>query len=106
MIPSEFILNERTNLGSQGVAVIACAINKKTHDLLTPVHVEMHGIPGGDEPSFIDTVTGSVSNALNRSLGKQEELKAVRKSARSALLSILWERTNQRPLVVINILEI
>lgn len=103
---SEFILNERTNLGSQGVAVIACAINKKTHDLLTPVHVEMHGIPGGDEPSFIDTVTGSVSNALNRSLGKQEELKAVRKSARSALLSILWERTNQRPLVVINILEI
>ena len=103
---SEFILNERTNLGSQGVAVIACAINKKTHELLTPVHIEMHGIPGGDEPTFIDTVTGSVSNALKRALGKQEDLKAVRKSARSALLSILWERTNQRPLVVINILEI
>lgn len=103
---SEFVLNERTNLGSQGVAVIACAVKKKTHELLSEVHIEMHGIPGGDEPRFVDTVTNAVSSALNRSLSKHEDLKAVRKSARSALLSILWERTNQRPLVVINILEI
>lgn len=103
---SEFILNERTNLGSQGVAVIACAVSKKTHELLSPVSIEMHGIPGGDEPQFVDTVCNSVTSALKRSLAKNEELKAVRKAARSALLSILWERTNQRPLVVINILEI
>lgn len=103
---SEFILNERTNLGSQGVAVIACAISKKTHDLMCPVSIEMHGIPGGDEPRFVDTVTTSVTSAIKRALQKQEEPKAIRKSARSALLSILWERTNQRPLVVINLLEI
>lgn len=103
---SEFILNERTNLGSQGVAVIACAIKKGTHDLLGAVQVEMHGIPGGDERKFVDAVRTSVSNALKRSLSKNDDLKAVKRSARSALLSILWERTNQRPLVVINILEI
>lgn len=103
---SEFILNERTNLGSQGVAVIACAIRKGTHDLLGSVQVEMHGIPGGDERKFVDAVRTSVSNALKRSLAKNDDLKAVKRSARSALLSILWERTNQRPLVVINILEI
>ncbi|MEF2655135.1 MAG: ribonuclease J [Eggerthellaceae bacterium] len=103
---SEFILNERTNLGSQGVAVIACAIKKGTHDLLGAVQVEMHGIPGGDERKFVDAVRTSVSNALKRSLAKNDDLKAVKRSARSALLSILWERTNQRPLVVINILEI
>lgn len=103
---SEFILNERTNLGSQGVAVIACAVSKKTHELIVPVQIEMHGIPGGDEPTFVETVTNSVTSAIKRALSKQEEFKVVRKSARSALLSILWERTNQRPLVVINILVI
>lgn len=79
---------------------------KKTHELIVPVQIEMHGIPGGDEPTFVETVTNSVTSAIKRALSKQEEFKVVRKSARSALLSILWERTNQRPLVVINILVI
>ena len=73
---------------------------------MCPASIEMHGIPGGDEPRFVDTVTTSVTSAIKRALQKQEEPKAIRKSARSALLSILWERTNQRPLVVINLLEI
>lgn len=103
---SEFILNERTNLGSQGVAVIAFALKKGSCELASKVQIEMHGIPGGDEPSFVDTVRTAVTNAVKRSLGKGDDLKNVRRSARSALLSILWERTNQRPLVVINILEI
>ena len=103
---SEFVLNERTNLGSQGVAVIACAVNAESHDLLSGVQVEMHGIPGGDEPQFVEAVTNAVSSALKRSLSKNEESRAVKRAARSALLSILWERTNQRPLVVINILEV
>lgn len=103
---SEFVLNERTNLGSQGVAVIACAVNAESRDLLSGVQVEMHGIPGGDEPQFVEAVTNAVSSALKRSLSKNEESRAVKRAARSALLSILWERTNQRPLVVINILEV
>ena len=103
---SEFVLNERTNLGSQGVAVIACAVKAESHDLLSGVQVEMHGIPGGDEPQFVEAVTNAVSSALKRSLSKNEESRAVKRAARSALLSILWERTNQRPLVVINVLEV
>ncbi len=103
---SEFVLNERTNLGSQGVAVIACAVKKGSHDLQGAVQVEMHGIPGGDEPQFVDAVCNAVSSALKRSLSKGEDTRAVKRAARSALLSILWERTNQRPLVVINILEV
>ncbi len=103
---SEFVLNERTNLGSQGVAVIACAVKKGSHDLQGEVQVEMHGIPGGDEPQFVDAVRNAVSSALKRSLSKGEDNRAVKRAARSALLSILWERTNQRPLVVMNILEV
>lgn len=103
---SEFILNERTNLGSQGVAVIACVLDQKRYALVGDVQVEMHGIPGGDEPQFIDTVTHAVSSALKRSFEKKEPVKAMRRAARSALLSILWERTNQKPLVVINIMGV
>lgn len=103
---SEFVLNERTNLGSQGVAVIACVIKRKNKEIFGKVEVEMHGIPGGDEPQFVDAVRNSVTSALKRALAKDEDVRAMKKSARSALLSILWERTNQRPLVVINILEV
>lgn len=105
---SEFILNERANLGSQGVAVIACAVKGKgkNRSLIGAVNIEMHGIPGGDEPQFVDTVRNAVTSALNRALAKDEDVRSLKKSARSALLSILWERTNQRPLVVMSILEL
>ncbi len=105
---SEFILNERANLGSQGVAVITCAVRGKesNRSLASTVQIEMHGIPGGDEPQFVDTVRNSVTSALNRALAKNEDIRSLKKSARSALLSILWERTNQRPLVVMSILEL
>lgn len=103
---SEFVLNERTNLGSQGVAVIACAVKQNGGDLVGKVQIELHGIPGGDEPSFVDAVRNAVTGALKRSLSKHEDTRAVKRAARSALLSILWERTNQRPVVVINILEV
>lgn len=87
---SEFVLNERTNLGSQGVAVIACAVKVESHDLLSGVQVEMHGIPGGDEPQFVEAVTNAVSSAFSkRSLSKNEESRAVKRAARSALLSLL-----------------
>lgn len=103
---SEYVLNERTSLGSQGVAVVACAYSAKKKSIVGKVQVEMHGIPGEEDERLVESVRSSVTSALNRSLGKGESGKEVRKAARSALLSILWERTNQRPLVVINVLEV
>ena len=91
---SEFILHERSNLGAQGIA-LACDLQ-----------LEMHGIPGGDDSDLIDVATGSVTSAIKRALAKNEDNKGIKKAARSALLSILWERTNQRPMVVVNILEL
>ena len=34
------------------------------------------------------------------------DLKEAKKAARDALLSLLWERTKQRPMVIANLLEI
>ena len=100
------VLHERSSLGAQGVASIACAINKQKHTLVSPVMVEMHGIPGGDDPELVKAVSNAVASAIKRSLSKQESFNETKKVARSALLSVLWERTNQRPLVIVNILEL
>lgn len=100
---SETVLNERTNLGAQGVAVISCAVDKQ-HQLVSDVELEMHGIPGGDDPQFVALATSAVTSSLKRALAKDGDLKSVKKTARSALLSILWERTNQRPMVIVSII--
>lgn len=102
---SETVLNERTNLGSQGVAVVTCAIDDQRH-LIAPISLEMHGIPGGDDPKFVKSAQSSVNNAVKRVLAKNDDIKEIRKAARSALLSILWERTNQRPMVIVSVIPV
>ena len=103
---SEFILHERTNLGAQGIAVVACVVTHNRKNLACDVQLEMHGIPGGDDSDLIEVATGAVRSAIKRALSKGEDNKGIKKAARSALLSILWERTNQRPMVVVNTLEL
>ena len=103
---SEMVLHERSSLGAQGVASIACAVSKQKRTLASSVVVEMHGIPGGDDPELVKAVSNAVASAIKRSLSKEESWNETRKVARSALLSVLWERTNQRPLVIVNILEL
>ena len=46
------------------------------------------------------------ANALRKCLSKDGGAKELRKAARDALLSLLWERTKQRPMVVVNLLEV
>ncbi len=53
-----------------------------------------------------DEARSVVLNAMRRSLGKDGGPKDVRKVARDSLLSLLWERTKQRPLVIVNIIEV
>jgi ribonuclease J len=103
---SELVLRERTNLGAQGIAVVACALSSNRKRLACNIKLEMHGIPGGDDSDLLKVATGSVTSAIRHSLSRGENNKEIKKAARSALLSILWERTNQRPMVVVNILEL
>lgn len=103
---SELVLRERTNLGAQGIAVVACALASNRKRLACNIKLEMHGIPGGDDSDLLKVATGSVTSAIRHSLSRGENNKEIKKAARSALLSILWERTNQRPMVVVNILEL
>ncbi|HIS40817.1 MAG TPA: ribonuclease J [Candidatus Aphodovivens avistercoris] len=103
---SQDVLNERSEMGTQGVAAVACAVSLSTRELKGEVQVEMHGITGGDDGYLADDVRSAVRNALKRQLGRGGGIKELRKAARDSVLSILWDRAKQRPLAVINIVEI
>ncbi len=103
---SQDVLDERNTLGNQGFASVAAAVDMKRKQVAGEVQVSMHGITGGDDYYLAQEAVSSVTSALRRALSKNAGAKELRKAARDALLSLLWERTKQRPMVVVNILEV
>ena len=85
---------------------LAAAVSAKKRDVVGEVQVEMHGITGGDDPYLAKETAQTVKGALRRALGKDGGAKEVKKAARDALLSLLWERTKQRPMAIVNLLEV
>lgn len=103
---SQDILDERNALGSQGFATVSAAISVKDRRVLSDVHIEMHGITGGDDAYLLEDVVGRVTTSLRRSLEKSSDMKELKKACRDALNSILWERTKQRPMTVVSLLDL
>ena len=103
---SQDVLDERNTLGNQGFASVAAAVNMKDRKLIGQVQVSMHGITGGDDYYLAHEAENTVASALRKCLPKDGGVKELRKAARDALLSLLWERTKQRPMVVVNLLEV
>ena len=103
---SQDILDERCALGEQGFACIAAAVSFKRHEIVSDVQVEMRGITGGDDGYLARDAESSVKSALRKALGKNATVKEAKKIARDALLSLLWERTKQRPMVIVNLLDV
>lgn len=103
---SQDVLDERCVLGEQGFACIAAAVSLSRHEVQGEVQVEMRGITGGDDAYLARDAEAAVKSALRKALGKNATLKEAKKASRDALLSLLWERTKQRPMVIANLLEI
>lgn len=101
---SQDVLNERSALGSQGFATVAVAVSRKNKTIIGDISLEMHGITGGDDEYLHEDAVETVEGALKKSLSKKQSVYEVRKTCKSALLSLLWERTKQRPMVVVSIL--
>lgn len=103
---SQDVLNERNALGNQGLAAVAAAISMRHRDVYGDVQIEMRGITGGDDDYLVSECEHAVRSALHKALGRGADSKESKKVAKDALLSILWERTKQRPLVIVNLLEV
>ena len=103
---SRDVLDERVVLSNFGVASIAAAVNPKRKQVLGEVKVEMRGITGGDVTELRSEARDVVSGALRRALEKGTTGSSLEKVCRDAMLSIVWERAKQRPVVVCSIIEI
>lgn len=103
---SQGVLDERNALGSQGFAAIAAAVSPKGKNVVGSVQIEMHGITGGDDDFLVRDAQNTVKSALGRAMGKGGGQKEWKKAGRDALLSLLWERTKTRPMVIVNLLEV
>ena len=103
---SQNVLDDRSALAAQGFATAAAAYSRKK-GLVGHSQVAMRGITGGDDPYLIEEAERAVEKALARSADKGiDDERRMCKSARDALLALLWDRTKQRPMVVVHLIEV
>ena len=103
---SQDVLDERTALGAQGFAAVACAVSFKRKTLVGEIQLVMRGITGGDDIYLAEDALDAMKSALQRQLSKGGHEKEVRKALRDTLLSLLWDRTKQRPMVEVSLIEV
>lgn len=103
---SQGVLDDRVSLAAQGLALVAAAVSHKDRGVLGSVKVEMRGITGGDDPLLVEEARSAVESALGKQLLRDANEEDLTRIARNALLSLLWERTKQRPMVVASIIEV
>ncbi len=102
---SQDVLDERTTLGSQGIAIATALVDARKKEVAGPVSVETHGITGGDDPDVLDDLAYAVKRSLTNALGKGGSTKDWERACRQSLQTALWERTKQKPMVIATVLE-
>ena len=103
---SQDVLNERSAMVEQGIASVACAISSKTGKITGDVAVQMRGISGGDDEYLLEDAASAVRHGLEKALSKGGKKRDLEKACRQSLQSVLWDRIEQRPLVIVNLLDI
>lgn len=97
----EAVIDERNGLNESGVAVISAAVNNK--GVTGELHINLRGVGGVEDTEDIKRV---VVGAINKGIKKNVDPYHLRKIAKDSLLSMLWERNNQRPMVIVNLIEV
>ncbi len=103
---SQDVLDERNSLVAMGVVTVACAISRKARKVVGPVQVKMRGISGGDDPYLVEDAQTAVERALAKSLGETTKNSEMERACRKAAHQVLWDRIKQRPMVIVNLIEI
>ena len=103
---SQDVLDERTELGTQGFACVSIAINKAGKVVGKPV-VAMRGITGGDDKALAKEASMCCSSTAEKILrDKGFDKRHFKHSLRDTMLNFLWQKTKQKPMVVVNVLTV
>lgn len=104
---SQDVLQERINLGAQGFASVALGVDMKKRKLVGNVAIEMHGITGGDDSYVYNEAQKSANDAATKALAKHDNgIREIRRDVRNCISNLLWDKTKQRPMIIVNILEV
>jgi ribonuclease J len=103
---SQDVLDERVALASQGFACASAAVSYEKRKLFGGVKLMIRGMTGGDDAYVLNEAEQVAENAIKKQLAKGTSERELVKIVRDALLSLLWERTNQRPMVIVSLIEI
>ena len=104
---SQDVLDERNSLGSQGFASVAIAINSKNKQLATSPIIEMHGITGGDSRNLCKEAQMHCELSLKRALkDNNTTISNIKGTAHDSISAFLWDKTKQKPMVVVNVLTV
>lgn len=103
---SQDVLDERIILGAQGFAALAVAVDFANRRIVGTPSIEMHGITGGDDELVAEEVQQVVESTLAKQVARGANAQELRKAGRDAMLSLLWERTKQRPMAVASIIDV
>ena len=103
---SQDVLDERSVLSEQGFAAIACAIDQKSRKSPGQAVIQLHGIPGSDDPQLLSDAQEAVERALHEAIQSNSKRVEVERSCTKALQSLLWDRVKQRPMVIVNLLYV
>ena len=101
---SQDVLDERSSLAEQGFATVAVAIDRMRKQIIGNVLVEMHGITSDSE--LVEEAQTMVRRRLQDALNDEHSTKDIKKACRNALLKVLWSEIKQRPMVIVNVLEV
>ena len=103
---SRDVLDERQALSNYGFATIAAAVNVRKKQIEGSYASRCAASPAETLPNFAAKQPTRCKATLRRALDKGTKGKDLEKACRDALLSLLWERTKQRPMVVCAIIEL
>ena len=101
---SQDVLDERSSLAAQGFATVACAVDRMHKQIIGNVLVEMHGITSDEE--LLLEAQSRLRRVLQDALDDEMGTKEIKKACRNVLLKVLWEEIKQRPMVIVNVLDV
>jgi ribonuclease J len=103
---SQDIIDERNTLSSQGFAIITTAVSLNERKIKSKIHIEMRGMTGKDDDSLCQDAIRNLRFAMQKELSKNTSIPELEKVCKKKLTSLIWERANQRPMIIANLLEV
>lgn len=100
------ILNDRSYMAEAGIVIVNAAINMKQNKILGDLNLVLRGVAGTEDTDLKADLRSSCARTINKEIKKSNDIKHLKKSTKIAIYNLLKDRIKQRPMVVVNLIEL